>query len=71
MIDGLIPNRYAKALYKYAADNGATESVYTLAKVVIKSYQDNSGMQKVMANPFVKAADKEKLLVTADRKSVV
>lgn len=65
MIDGLIPNRYAKALYKYAADNGATESVYALAKVVIKSYQDNSGMQKVMANPFVKAADKEKLLVTA------
>lgn len=65
MIDGLIPNRYAKALYKYALDKGTTDDVYQLAKTVISSFRENPGLQKVLANPFVKSADKEKLLVAA------
>lgn len=65
MIDGLIPNRYARALYKYALEKGNAAEVYDLMKIVIKSFQDNPDLQKVLSNPFVKAADKEKLLMAA------
>ena len=28
MNEGLIPRRYAKALYKYAQDNGSADAIY-------------------------------------------
>lgn len=65
MDNGLIPQRYAKALYKYAGEHSETTVVYDEAKVAIHSFQDNPGMQKVLSNPFVKTEDKEKLLYSA------
>ena len=65
MDNGLIPHRYAKALYKYALELGKTEEVYNIAKTVIDSFRKNPGMAKVLSNPFVKNADKEKLLLAA------
>ena len=65
MVSGLIPHRYAKALYKFAIDKGDTRRMYDLALTVVKSFRDNPDLQKVLSNPFVKAADKEKLIVAA------
>lgn len=65
MIDGLIPRRYAKALYKFALEKKGTEKVYEEMKTVIKSFETNPSLQKVLSNPFVKKDDKEKLLLAA------
>lgn len=65
MSDGLIPQRYAKALYKYALQNNKTKEVYEEMKVVITGFQQNPSLQSVLANPFVSKADKERLLLAA------
>lgn len=65
MITGLIPHRYAKALYKVALDKGDTRQIYELALCVVKSFRENPDLQKVLSNPFVKASDKEKLIIAA------
>lgn len=65
MNDGLIPQRYAKALYKYAVEHNNADAVYAEMKQVIASFQALPDLQKVMTNPFVDRARKEKLLVSA------
>lgn len=65
MNDGLIPQRYAKALYKYALERGNAERVYNEMKTVAAAFEAEPSLQKVLANPFVKRGDKEKLLITA------
>lgn len=65
MNDGLIPRRYALALYKFAADKGNTAAVYDEMKQVADSFEANPELLKVMANPFVSADDKQKLLLAA------
>jgi len=65
MDNGLIPHRYAKALYKYAVEHNKSEEVYNVAKGVILSFKENPELQKVLSNPFVSNDDKEKLLLTA------
>ncbi len=65
MDNGLIPYRYAKALYKYALEQGKTSELYDVAKAAIASFEKNPGLSKVMSNPFVSNADKEKLLLAA------
>ena len=63
MISGLIPHRYAKALYKYAQQSDTTRQVYEEMKRVIESFSANPGLTKTLSNPFVEDADKEKLLL--------
>lgn len=63
MIAGLIPNRYAKALYKVAVESGNAMNVYDEMKRVVESFQNNSGLEKVLANPYVDVADKEAVLL--------
>lgn len=65
MNDGLIPYRYAKALYKLAADRNATQIVYEEMKEVSAKFASSADLQKAMANPFIAKADKEKLLEAA------
>ncbi|MBD5278644.1 MAG: F0F1 ATP synthase subunit delta [Bacteroides sp.] len=65
MNEGLIPQRYAKALYKLAVERGNAEKVYLEMKTVAESFAGNPDLQKVLANPFVNREDKEKLLLTA------
>lgn len=65
MISGLIPHRYAKALYKYAVETKSAGIVYEEMKRVIDSFRSNPGLAKVLSNPFVDSSDKERLLLTA------
>ena len=65
MNEGLIPQRYAKALYKLAVERGNAEKVYLEMKMVADSFAQNPGLQKVLSNPYVKREDKAKLLLSA------
>ena len=65
MDNGLIPRRYAKALYKFASEKGESHKIYELAKKVIAAFQADPRLQKVLGNPFVSDEDKENLLNSA------
>ena len=65
MDNGLIPHRYAKALYKFALEHGTAEAVYEEMKNVISSFQENPRLSKVLANPFVDNSEKYELLKAA------
>ncbi|MCM1291065.1 MAG: F0F1 ATP synthase subunit delta [Prevotella sp.] len=65
MNDGLIPRRYALALYKYAKEKNVTAIVYEEMKQVAESFRKLPDLQKVMSNPFVSRQDKGKLLMQA------
>ena len=65
MSNGLIPQRYAKALYKLTEEKGNTDAVYDEMKAVSAAFESNPELSRVMANPFVSRDDKAKLLETA------
>ena len=65
MDNGLIPRRYAKALYKFALEKGETRALYELSKRVISAFQASPDLQKVLSNPYVSHEDKEQLLMAA------
>lgn len=65
MNDGLIPNRYAKALYKYAQEQGVAQEVYAQMKSVAMNYALIPELKKTVDNPFLPVADREKVLLSA------
>lgn len=65
MITGLIPQRYARALYKYALESGKTAEVYDEMKRVIASYSENPQLGKVLSNPFIAEEEKRRLMLAA------
>lgn len=65
MNEGLIPNRYAKALYKFAQEKGEAKQVYEEMKQLSKSFAEVDTLQKVVDNPYLPTLDKEKVLLTA------
>lgn len=65
MNDGLIPRRYAKALYKFAAEKGTQKRVYELMRSLVKSFDAEPSLTRALENPFVPDADKKALLITA------
>ena len=65
MDNGLIPQRYAKALYKFALEKGSSEAVYEEMKTVISSFRSDPRLQKVLGNPFVGNSEKYDLLKAA------
>ena len=65
MNDGLIPNRYAKALYKYALEQGVAKDVYAEMKRLSESYEALPELKKTVDNPFLPVADREKVLLSA------
>lgn len=65
MDQGLIPRRYAKALYKAAATDKARRRLYELTGELTRSFMAEPSLQKAMANPFVSVADKTALLTAA------
>lgn len=65
MISGLIPHRYARALYKYAGESNNCKTVYDEMRNVIDAFQSNPQLEKVLSNPYVAAEDKRKLLLAA------
>ena len=58
MNDGLIPRRYAKALYKLAVENGDSAEVYELLKSFSFRYTAIDELKRAMLNPNV--PDEEK-----------
>ena len=62
MNDGLIPNRYAKALYKVANEKGDTAQVYAQMNLLNAAYEAQAGLKKAVNNPFLPLADKLQLL---------
>lgn len=65
MNQGLIPNRYAKALFKFASEKGRADRVYGLMKSLASAFMKQPRLQTVIANPYVPADDKTRLLITA------
>ncbi len=62
MNEGLIPRRYAKALYKYALEKGQDKPMYELMQQLSSTFVVDSKLQEVMNNPFISSEDKVKLL---------
>lgn len=65
MDNGLIAKRYAKALYKLAREKGKTGQVYDEMKTVARSFADNPALQRTLSNPYIPAADKQRLMQEA------
>lgn len=65
MNGGLIPRRYAKALYKFALQEGSDRQVYEEMKSVVSAFESNPDLNKVLANPFIGNDDKSNLLLSA------
>lgn len=65
MNQGLIPRRYAKALYLLAAEKGKDTDVYRAMTGLAGAFDAEADLQKTMANPHVSAADKQALIATA------
>ena len=65
MDKGLLPRRYAKALYKFASDKKATADVYALMQRIAGAFALNHDLATVIANPFVPVKEKTNLLSTA------
>lgn len=65
MNEGLIPKRYAKALYKFACEKGADLGLYRLMGNLGRSFADNPTLDSTVANPFVGDDEKTGLLMTA------
>ncbi len=65
MNEGLIPRRYAKALFKFALEKGQQERIYSLMHPLEEAFAKQQGLQQTIANPFVADADKRSLLMTA------
>lgn len=62
MNEGLIPSRYAKALFEFACENHDDKRIYDMMHTLEGSFAVEPSMQQVMANPFVADADKVNLL---------
>ena len=65
MNEGLIPGRYAKALYKFACEQGESDAVYAQMKKLTASYDREPALRTAVENRFLPVADKEKVLMTA------
>lgn len=65
MNEGLIPRRYAKALYEVALERKQDERMLTLMQTLADSFEANPGLKDVVTNPFVSDQEKDKLLDTA------
>lgn len=65
MNEGLIPRRYAKALYKVAVDRGDADRLYTLMNRLATVALAEGTIVDTVANPFVTVSDKCNLLRTA------
>lgn len=65
MNEGLIPRRYAKALYEVADERKQAKTLYGLMDTLEKSVEQAPKLADTLSNPFVADADKQNLLLTA------
>lgn len=65
MDQGLIPKRYAKAIYEVALEKGAQEELYAKMKSISAAFSAEPALNATLNNPFVSVSDKEALILTA------
>ena len=65
MDQGLLPRRYAKALYKFAVEKGDQSAVYTMMQHVVAAFDSTPGLGAALANPFVGGEEKLRLVTAA------
>lgn len=65
MNEGLIPRRYAKALYKVSEERKDSPAIYRLMNILSNAFENCPDLEKTVSNPFVADKDKEILLRTA------
>ncbi|MGM9840240.1 MAG: ATP synthase F1 subunit delta [Sodaliphilus sp.] len=65
MNDGLIPNRYAKALFKAAAEGNEQARIYDEMKQLLCAFHSVPALSATVNNPFIAVDEKEKVLLTA------
>lgn len=63
MNDGLIPSRYAKALYKLAVETGECDTIYEQMRTVSGRYSAIDELKRVLLNPYIPAEDKGKVML--------
>ncbi len=62
MNEGLIPSRYAKALYKYAQEHHVSAPIYEGMKQLDIAFAAHPELTKALGNPALSAADKVRVL---------
>lgn len=65
MDQGLIPRRYAKALYEVGYERNDIDALYAAMGRLANAFADTPGLAGTVANPFVAKGDKARLLTTA------
>ncbi|HLP04047.1 MAG TPA: F0F1 ATP synthase subunit delta [Paludibacter sp.] len=70
MNKGLISARYAKALLDFAMKNSALEQVYGEARMVEKSFNSFSTLNRALENPVLPKSEKKKIMLMAAGGSV-
>lgn len=65
MNEGLIPARYAKALYLVGVDKHVDQKLYDTMKSLVGNMASEPSLQEALSNPFISDADKCSLLSTA------
>ena len=65
MNEGLISQRYATAIFRYARSLRADTIVYEKMKLFLENYQAHPDLQKALLNPVLSPRDKEMLLSTS------
>ena len=56
MNEGLIPRRYAKALYKYAQEKGCAKEVYADTQVLEKAFASHPSLSKSWVRMLTRAS---------------
>lgn len=67
MDSGLLPSRYAKALYESALEKGLSEGVYEAMSSLERHFNGQSGerLLNAISNPYVAESEKEQLVTSA------
>lgn len=65
MDQGLIPRRYAKALYAVGEERSDTATLYKLMQTLTNAFASTPGLADTVSNPYVSEADKVALLTKA------
>lgn len=65
MDQGLIPRRYAKALYRAAVEKGCQQQLYASMQLLGGAFAAEPKLGETMRNPFVSDADKAQLILAA------
>ncbi|MGM9872551.1 MAG: ATP synthase F1 subunit delta [Muribaculaceae bacterium] len=65
MNQGLIPRRYAKALYKVGLERGCVKPCYAMMNSLAAAFDHSTRLKDTVANPFVSIDDKTALIAAA------